>query len=193
MQFDTSSYKIGDTVTVTLNDVDLNTHSETIEVYTTSASTTEDLDGNAIFDRVGTVSADITNVAHGRLLDITFDDTVWSSYNCGVSPNGISDTGFTLSETNATSGIFTGTFQIPSNYCTSTYENKTTTGKDMDINYVDFLMPLENTMKLVTVPEYEQTLAQFHLIVQSTQYHLMHPNILLTGHSQTTEPTGHWT
>ena len=102
------SYKIGDTVTVTLNDVDLNTHSETIEVYTTSASTTEDLDGNAIFDRVGTVSADITNVAHGRLLDITFDDTVWSSYNCGVSPNGISDTGFTLSETNATSGIITG-------------------------------------------------------------------------------------
>ena len=138
VSFDTSSYKIGDTVTVTLNDVDLNTHSETIEVYTTSASTTEDLDGNAIFDRVGTVSADITNVAHGRLLDITFDDTVWSSYNCGVSPNGISDTGFTLSETNATSGIFTGTFQIPSNYCTSTYENKTTTGKDMDINYVDY-------------------------------------------------------
>ena len=114
VSFDTSGYKVGDTVTVTVNDPDLNTHSETIEVYTTSASTTEDLDGNAIFDRVGVVSADITNVDHGRLLDITFDDTVWSSYDCGVSPNGISSTGFTLSETNATSGIFVGTFQTTS-------------------------------------------------------------------------------
>ena len=87
---------------------------------------------------MGVVSADITNVDHGRLLDITFDDTVWSSYDCGVSPNGISGTGFTLSETNATSGIFVGTFQIPSHYCTSTYENKTTTGKNIDINYVDY-------------------------------------------------------
>ena len=43
-----------------------------------------------------------------------------------------------LPETNATSGIFVGTFQIPSHYCTSTYENKTTTGKNIDINYVDY-------------------------------------------------------
>ena len=130
VSFDTSGYKVGDTVTVTVNDPDLNTHSETIEVYTTSASTTEDLDGNAIFDRVGVVSADITNVDHGRLLDITFDDTVWSSYDCGVSPNGISGTGFTLSETNATSGIFVGTFQIPSH---SMSENKTTELRCLEI------------------------------------------------------------
>ena len=95
VSFDTSGYKVGDTVTVTVNDPDLNTHSETIEVYTTSASTTEDLDGNAIFDRVGVVSADITNVDHGRLLDITFDDTVWQVMIVAYL-HGISGTGFTL-------------------------------------------------------------------------------------------------
>ena len=39
------------------------------------------------------------------------------------SDDGLSNTGFTLSETTSTSGIFTGTFQIPANYCTNSTGN----------------------------------------------------------------------
>ena len=52
--------------------------------------------------------------------------------------DGLSNTGFTLSETTSTSGIFTGTFQIPATYCTSDTESSTTTGKDLEVNYVDY-------------------------------------------------------
>ena len=53
--------------------------------------------------------------------------------------DGLSNTGFTLSETTSTSGIFTGTFQIPANYCTSNATVSTTTGKDLgsQLDYSD--------------------------------------------------------
>ena len=136
VSFDGSNYKVADTVTVTLTDADLNTNSDTTEVYTSLT----DLNG----DRVGAPS-DAVNSTYlgndqiGRLVDITFDDATWTSYmGCGVDNDGLASTGFVLSETTATSGIFTGTFQIPANYCTSDGGNSTTTGKDLEVNYVDY-------------------------------------------------------
>ena len=80
------------------------------------------------------------------MLDITFDDAAWTSYNCDLdndnatidTGDGLSTTGFTLIETTSTSGIFTGTFQIPQNYCTEEGTVSTTTGKDLEVNYVDY-------------------------------------------------------
>ena len=129
VSFDSSNYKVADTVIVTLSDSDLNTNSETIEVYTLTADT-------EYGDRIGEEGTDVSQ--SGRLLDITFDDATWTYMNCGVPDNGLSNTGFTLSETTPTSGIFTGTFQIPANYCTSDTTDSTTTGKDLEVNYVDY-------------------------------------------------------
>ena len=130
VSFDNSNYKVADTVTVTLSDSDLNTDSETTEVYTTA------LDAN-FGDRVGAAS-DNDNSQTGRLVDITFNDETWSAEGCGVDFDGLDSTGFILSETTSTSGIFTGTFQIPAEYCTSATTNSTTTGKDLEVNYVDY-------------------------------------------------------
>ena len=110
VSFDGSNYKVADTVTVTLTDADLNTDSDTTEVYTLAADT-------EYGDRIGEKGTEVSQ--SGRLLDITFDDATWTNMGCGVSDDGLSSTGFTLSETTSTSGIFTGTFQIPANYCTS--------------------------------------------------------------------------
>jgi hypothetical protein len=63
VSFDLDNYKIGDTVVVTLDDQDMNTDSELIDVYTTI--TTGDV--------VGTGST----LATGLVLDITFDDEGW--------------------------------------------------------------------------------------------------------------------
>ena len=104
VSFDGSNYKVADTVTVTLTDADLNTNSDTTEVYTLAADTTYG-------DRIGEMGTGVSQ--SGRLLDITFDDATWTNLGCGVPDDGLSSTGFTLSETTSTSGIFTGTFQIP--------------------------------------------------------------------------------
>ena len=60
VSFDGSNYKVADTVTVTLTDADLNTDSDTTEVYTLANDTTYG-------DRIGEAG---TGVAQsGRLLD----------------------------------------------------------------------------------------------------------------------------
>ena len=59
-------------------------------------------------------------VTHGsdHVMDITFDDTTWTA---------LYEQGFTLVETGVDSGIFVGSFQIPSGQ----------TGKDIEVNYND--------------------------------------------------------
>ena len=75
VSFDGSNYKVADTVTVTLTDADLNTDSDTTEVYTLANDTTYG-------DRIGEAG---TGVAQsGRLLDITFDDATWTYMGCEV-------------------------------------------------------------------------------------------------------------
>jgi hypothetical protein len=133
VSFDLDNYKIGDTVVVTLDDQDMNEDSELIDVYTTNTD-----------DRVGAASA--TTLATGLVLDITYDDVAWINTNddsdCtnnGVTgDDGLEATGFTLVETGAESGIFTGSFQIPTNFCHETSGIVTVTGTDIEVNYQDF-------------------------------------------------------
>jgi len=181
VSFDATSYKIADTVTVTLRDADLNTSSDTTEVYTIPrrpgappgyAATTE----GAVTDAQRTAAASYNsgNAAHvgriggiydqaygsgsgpfGRVLDVTIDDVQWKEGQTLVvssggvdrlttcltvsDDNGLRETGFTLRETSAASGVFEGDFQIPSDWCRpGSPTPETVTGKDIEVNYVDF-------------------------------------------------------
>ena len=66
VSLDVDSFKAGDTVTVTLEDLDLNTDSDLTDIYTV-VSDPEDPN----YDTVGKANSPI-----GRMLEITFDDHV---------------------------------------------------------------------------------------------------------------------
>jgi hypothetical protein len=122
VSFDADTYKVADTVTVTVEDMDLNADSSLIDVYTVNSST----------DKVG----DATD----SVVDFTFGGN--NFIGCTVSSvdyDGLDDTGFTLAETDVASGIFTGTFQIPENACITTTTKQSSTGLDLEVNYIDFL------------------------------------------------------
>jgi len=151
VSFDKPTYKIADTVTVTVEDQDLNTDVDLIDIYTVVTTDTDTAD-----DAVG--AADLPTLTNGdalgRLLDITFDDTRWREYassatcDAALVANGIdaglAATGFTLIETGSGTGIFTGDFIVPSKVCNISTGAITTTafvntqGLDMEVNYVDF-------------------------------------------------------
>ena len=87
-------------------------------------------------------------------MEITFDDTQWldqaaSGQSGGTCTDDALDaTGFTLVETSLDSGVFTGTFQVPSTYCSSTTASASTTGTDMEVNYIDFYDASSNTIEV---------------------------------------------
>ena len=123
--FDQDSYKIADTVVITVDDADLNVDNDVIDIYTFSTS-------SAHKDKIGSDS----DRDDAFLLDVTFDDELWTE-GCGIT--GFEATTFTLAETTRNSGIFTGDFQIPSEYCqSSTNEAVSVTGTDIEVNYQDF-------------------------------------------------------
>ncbi|NMI82268.1 MAG: hypothetical protein EX284_03955 [Candidatus Nitrosopumilus sp. MTA1] len=92
VSFDTGNYKIADTVTVTLVDMDLNTDSSLIDVYISDAE-------NVIGDNNSDDQAALLHI-----LDVQIGGT-------NVDLDGL---GFNLVETDVASGIFVATFQIPS-------------------------------------------------------------------------------
>jgi hypothetical protein len=128
VSFDSNNYKIADTVVVTLADHDLNTDAELIDVYVTSTS-----------DHVGENAYDSTSY----VLDITFNDVLWQAgtgAKIGSPDNGLAATGFTLVETSVDSGVFTGSFEVPSTFYDSSSTSTvsiTTTGTDIEVNYND--------------------------------------------------------
>jgi hypothetical protein len=152
------SYKIADTVVITLEDLDLNVDSDLIDIFTTVPDST----GGLTDDMVG--SSDTRTLSFGelgRLLDVTYDDVQWKTptvetctstgTDAGtdledfISDTGLEATGFTLVETGKDTGVFVGDFQIPSVWCraegTSSADPnayETTTGLDIEVNYVDF-------------------------------------------------------
>ncbi|MCV0413018.1 hypothetical protein [Nitrosarchaeum sp.] len=145
VSMDASSYKNADTVTITLQDLDLNVDSDLVDIYTVVSQ------AGSLKDVVGTNSTSIalsTGDDLGRLLDITFDDQKWTTptgacltslTNAGITDTGLGATGFTLVETGAETGIFVGDFQIPAAWCRSgATASESVTGLDIEVNYVDF-------------------------------------------------------
>ena len=157
---DSNTYKVADTVTVTLSDPDLNVDSSLVDIFTVVESD----DPFGAYDSVGTAplpngtrtdehSTDFGFGPLGRLVDVTFNDERWTSHNvngtrhCGGDADeqigrgvdiGLHATGFTLVENGTASGIFTGDFQIPAVYCQASGEVASVTGTDIEVNYVDF-------------------------------------------------------
>jgi len=125
--FDSDNYKTADTVVITLDDQDMNTDSDLIDVYITS--------GN---DHVGENASN----SNSYVLDVTFNDVLWqaaaSGYTDGSPHDGLSASGFTLVETGIDSGLFVGSFQVPSTYYDSgLLTTPSTTGTDIEVNYND--------------------------------------------------------
>ena len=148
---DSNSYKVADTVTVTLSDPDLNVDSDLVDIFTVVDGVDDqggitDLAQNAIgevdlpsntnevMEDGAFTGTDFSFGSLGRLLDITFNDQRWTS-TCGI--DGLHATGFTLIENGTESGIFTGDFQIPAEYCNNG-NRASVTGTDIEVNYVDF-------------------------------------------------------
>jgi len=124
--FDSANYKTADTVVVTVDDQDLNTDSELLDVYITSEN-----------DHVGENAGDST----AYVLDITFNDVLWQDGqdqggSAGSPDDGLKHSGFTLVETDVDSGIFVGSFQVPATYFGNN-ATQTTTGTDIEVNYND--------------------------------------------------------
>jgi len=149
VSFNSASYKTADTVTITLEDRDLNVDSDLIEIYTTVTGTTD-----PAYDAIGKGALPTFSWGDlGTLLDVTFDDQRWKTPGtsacltsltaAGVTDTGLGATGFTLVETGPESGIFVGDFIIPAKWCRTTSgtlatASETTTGLDIEVNYEDF-------------------------------------------------------
>ena len=119
--------------------MDLNTDSELIEVYKVH---TDDLVNDTDGDYVA------AGASFSHIMEITFDDETWEANSCSPAQTALDATGFTLAETSETSGIFTGTFQVPSTYCNSSNASKSTTATDMEVNYIDFYDASSNTIEV---------------------------------------------
>ena len=149
------SFKAADTVTVTLEDLDLNVDSGLIDIYTVVSADAHPGDKNQ--DTVGEpYGAPSHDVELGRLLEITFDDKRWQTQVIDKSGTfvdtsctntlqandihtGLGSTGFRLVETGDATGIFVGTFSIPVEFCSeNSIDPESVTGLDIGVNYVDF-------------------------------------------------------
>ena len=143
VSLDLSTYKVADTVVVTLDDQDLNVDSDLIDIFTVVNSI-----GDAADERVGIVDYGVNSFddPFGSLLFITFDDALWTDDpdgdgvdNCSATlEDGLVDTGFTLVETGPGTGVFKGDFQVPPDYCISDTATASTTGTDIEVNYLDY-------------------------------------------------------
>ena len=149
VSLDVDSFKAADTVTVTLEDLDLNTDSGLVDIYTV-VSDPGNRNHGAVGESYDNPRTDL-NVELGRLLDITFDDQRWMTHTeegvgatCTAllesnDQTGLDDTDFSLIETGDATGIFIGTFAIPAEFCREgSDEPESVTGLDIEVNYVDF-------------------------------------------------------
>jgi hypothetical protein len=158
---DKKTYNIGDTVTVTLTDPDLDVDSSLADIYTTVAPTSAVVQDVAV-DTIGRSGLGVYNNGQpiGELVEVEFgpDKVRWSNSiipgdphhaaSCFVneSPTGtrggsatsLSASGFSLIETAPSSGIFTGTFQMPDQLCQDGFIESSIT-QIVRVNYVDFL------------------------------------------------------
>ncbi|HEX5458074.1 MAG TPA: hypothetical protein VFX64_06785, partial [Candidatus Nitrosotalea sp.] len=153
VSFDSKTYFEGDTVTITLNDQDLNVNNDLIDIYTAV-----DTVGDPAQDTIGKASLGkySDGRAFGRLLDVQFgqQNFRWQKDACtgqdDTSNNGLASTGFSLVETGQSTGVFDGTFQIPDKVCISSTELVNSEGQNIKVNYVDFR---DSSGKLVEVSD----------------------------------------
>src|SRR3989442_5313262 len=167
LSFDSKTYKIADTVTITLKDADLNGDNDLVDIYTSvtpdPATQFADIAQDIATDTVGkpNLGKYQDGTAFGRMLDIQFGpqnirwsnsriasvETPENTKHCFATEsiagtaNGLatsfSASGFALVETGPSTGIFTGTFAFPDQVCQNG-QVVSTVGQNIKVNYVDF-------------------------------------------------------
>ncbi|MCH7968689.1 MAG: hypothetical protein IH841_05525, partial [Thaumarchaeota archaeon] len=147
VSFNAATYKIASPVTITLQDSDLNTDVDVIDIYTpvNPAGTFSNDPARDLIGKGGLPTFAFGPL--GRILDITFDDQRWSitsddkacSPNPGGGATGLFAAGTTLIETGPGTGVFTANFKIPGQWCRDgAAAPESTTGLDLEVNYLDF-------------------------------------------------------
>ncbi len=123
-----STYRFGQPVVFVLNDPDLNAKHDQIETFRVID---DPMSENV--DTVGTTGGDI-------LLEILIKDFRFQRCSIGgVEYGGLADTGFSLTETQSNSGIFEGSFKMPSQICDESGTKLiSTAGGSLDAKYHDF-------------------------------------------------------
>lgn len=120
--------RFGTPVTVTLNDPDLNTAADTVDIYHTV--------NDARLPNVDTVGS-----GAGTLLEIKFKDIRYK--RCiidGVEHGGLASAGFSLVETGPATGVFKGIFKMPAWICDKSGSKLiSTAGGSIDVIYYDAL------------------------------------------------------
>ena len=145
--FDKNVYDFGDTVSIRLDDSDLNTDSDLIDVYVGVNPNQNPTDPAR--DTIGKASLpEFSFGPLGMLLDITINGNTWASglpenggacSEQGTPEDGLYASAFTLIETNQQSGIFEGEFELPETYCNpESGQIESTSGADLLARYLDF-------------------------------------------------------
>ncbi|PIY90600.1 MAG: peptidase, partial [Nitrosopumilales archaeon CG_4_10_14_0_8_um_filter_34_8] len=120
------TYRFGQSVTITLKDSDLNLKSDVIDIY-------------LVNDDPNSSNVDTVGNSGNILLEILLKDIRYK--RCvvnGVEYGGLASTGFTLVETGPSTGIFEGTFKMPSQICDkSGTKLVSTAGGSLDAKYYD--------------------------------------------------------
>ena len=137
---DSDRYSTNSGVSITIVDPDLNTDNTAIDSY--------------VLDKDGTVR---DSDSDGTILQVFIEDELWDNA-CGDDDNefGLTDA-FELAETEAGSGTFTASFDVPIQYCTHETDNPRTdeneavadaTGKSIKVTYYDFRESGGNTAEV---------------------------------------------
>src|SRR3990172_2792956 len=128
VSFTSNTYRFGQPVFFVLNDPDLNQKHDTIESY----QVVNDPNSPNV-DTVGTSSGEL-------LVEILIKDFRYKRCTInGVEHGGLASTGFILVETEPNSGIFEGSFKMPTQICDKTGTKLiSTAGGSLDAKYHDF-------------------------------------------------------
>ena len=128
VSFTSNTYRFGQPVSFVLNDPDLNQKHDTIESY-------------QVVNDPNSPNVDTVGTSNGELLvEILIKDFRYKRCTInGVEHGGLAATGFILVETESNSGIFEGSFKMPTQICDKTGTKLiSTAGGSLDAKYHDF-------------------------------------------------------
>jgi hypothetical protein len=141
------TFRFGQPVTIVLIDPDLNINHDTIDIY-------------SVIDNPASADVDTVGSASGVLLEVLIKDIRYKRCTInGITHGGLASTGFSLIETGPSTGIFEGTFKMPSQICSKDGTKLiSSAGGIIDIKYHDFrdilgqrnIVSLSNTKQITS-------------------------------------------
>lgn len=155
---ESQNYRFGQPVIVVLTDPDLNTKHDVIDVYNVVNESSSSAD-----DTVGDTSGNI-------LLEIRIKG--FRYHHCtvdGVEHGGLGSTGFALVETGTDTGVFKGSFKMPSQICNEAGTKLISpAGGSIEVSYFDFRDASGNPREIgLTFPKSTASQNQFKIEAES--------------------------